>query len=167
MEKFNDRLLYLFEKFSLNASSFADKIGVQRSSLSHILSGRNKPSLDLILKIYETFPEISLPWLSLGEGDFYKINSPSNLVNHPFCDIIKTDSITPSEEIDEPIFEKKNSLTEDETTKNANEILESPNASITKNGNELKDGKHKINNSEIEQIMIFYKDGTFKTYHPK
>ena len=50
-EDFIKRLEFLLEYYSMNAASFADKIGVQRSSLSHLLSGRNKPSLDFILKI--------------------------------------------------------------------------------------------------------------------
>ena len=53
----------------LSASSFADKIGVQRSSVSHIISKRNKPSLDFLLKINETFDEVSLNWLVLGMED--------------------------------------------------------------------------------------------------
>ncbi len=53
-----------------SASSFAEKIGVQRSSISHILSGRNKPSLDFILKVLSSFPEIDLYWLFNGKGNF-------------------------------------------------------------------------------------------------
>jgi predicted transcriptional regulator len=56
IEDFIKRLEIILDYYSLNASSFADKIGVQRSSLSHLLSGRNKPSLDFILKILEVFP---------------------------------------------------------------------------------------------------------------
>jgi transcriptional regulator with XRE-family HTH domain len=46
---------------------FADKIGVQRSSLSHLLSGRNKPSLDFILKILDVFPDVDLYWMINGK----------------------------------------------------------------------------------------------------
>ncbi len=60
IDDFVKRLETLLEYYNLNASSFADKIGVQRSSLSHLLSGRNKPSLDFILKILEVFPEVDL-----------------------------------------------------------------------------------------------------------
>jgi transcriptional regulator with XRE-family HTH domain len=54
---------------------FADKIGVQRSSLSHLLSGRNKPSLDFILKILDVFPDVDLYWMINGKGSFQKIAS--------------------------------------------------------------------------------------------
>ena len=52
--------------YQLSASAFATKIGVQRSAMSHILSGRNKPSLEFLLKIYEAFDEVELQWLILG-----------------------------------------------------------------------------------------------------
>jgi transcriptional regulator with XRE-family HTH domain len=72
IDDFVKRLESLLEYYNLNASSFADKIGVQRSSLSHLLSGRNKPSLDFILKILEVFPEVDLYWILNGKGTFPK-----------------------------------------------------------------------------------------------
>ena len=56
----------------LSASLFADKIGVQRSSISHILSGRNKPSLDFVLKITTEFKDVDINWLLEGKGSFPK-----------------------------------------------------------------------------------------------
>jgi len=52
---------------NLTASSFADRIGVQRSSISHIMSGRNKPSLDFIEKTLISFPRVDAGWLVLGK----------------------------------------------------------------------------------------------------
>ena len=52
----------------LNAASFAEKIGVQRSGISHILSGRNKPSLEFLSKIQTTFDEVEYDWLLLGKN---------------------------------------------------------------------------------------------------
>lgn len=75
IDDFVKRLDSLLEYYNLNAASFADKIGVQRSSLSHLLSGRNKPSLDFILKILEVFPEVDLYWILNGKGTFPKISN--------------------------------------------------------------------------------------------
>ena len=58
-----ERIQKLMEEQQLNASAFAEKIGVQRSSISHLLSGRNKPSLDLLAKIESNFEEVSFEWL--------------------------------------------------------------------------------------------------------
>lgn len=66
-ENFISRLEIIMEKNQLSAAAFAKRIGVQRSSVSHILSKRNKPSLDFILKINNSFNEVTLDWLLLEE----------------------------------------------------------------------------------------------------
>jgi transcriptional regulator with XRE-family HTH domain len=67
-EAFVKRLETLLEYYGLTASAFADKIGVQRSGISHLLSGRNKPSLEFVMKVVQTFPEVNLYWLLNGKG---------------------------------------------------------------------------------------------------
>jgi len=69
---FTQRLQKIIDYYGLSASSFADKIGVQRSNISHILSGRNKPSLDFVMKTLSSFPEVDLYWLLNGKGIFPK-----------------------------------------------------------------------------------------------
>lgn len=72
VENFAKRLQKVIDYYNISASAFADSIGVQRSSISHILSGRNKPSLDFIMKILDTYPEVELYWLLNGKGSFPK-----------------------------------------------------------------------------------------------
>ncbi len=72
IEKFAERLKIVIHYYELSAASLANKIDVQRSSISHILSGRNKPSLEFVLKILKTFPEVELYWLVNGVGKFPK-----------------------------------------------------------------------------------------------
>ena len=72
--EFTSRLKKVMEHHKLTATLFADKVGVQRSSISHILSGRNKPSLDFILKITSEFSDVDIKWLLNGKGSF-----PNNL----------------------------------------------------------------------------------------
>ena len=69
---FVKRLEKVIHYYGLTASSFAEKIGVQRSSISHILSERNKPSLEFIMKVLSSFPEVDLYWLLNGKGSFPK-----------------------------------------------------------------------------------------------
>ncbi|WP_343633502.1 helix-turn-helix transcriptional regulator [Fluviicola sp.] len=64
-----DRLRMIMESHKLNAGSFADKIGVQRSNVSHVLSGRNKPSFDFIEKLLKAFPRVSAEWLFTGKQE--------------------------------------------------------------------------------------------------
>jgi transcriptional regulator with XRE-family HTH domain len=77
---FTNRLKKILNYHQLTASLFADKIGVQRSSISHILSGRNKPSLDFILKVTNTFTDVDIYWLLNGKGEFPKEQGPTNKV---------------------------------------------------------------------------------------
>ena len=60
---FISRLNEIMVNNNLNSSSFAEQIGVQRSSVSHVMSKRNKPSLDFILKIMNSFEDVTLDWL--------------------------------------------------------------------------------------------------------
>lgn len=68
--EFANRLRKILEYHHLTASVFADRIGVQRSSISHILSERNKPSLDFILKVTRAFVSVDIYWLVYGTGSF-------------------------------------------------------------------------------------------------
>ena len=77
VEEFTIRLNKIMEYYDLSAASFADKIEVGRSSISHLLSGRNKPSLDFVMKIIQAFPEVELYWLLNGKGDFPKETNQS------------------------------------------------------------------------------------------
>ena len=67
---FQERLETILKYYDLSATAFAEEIGVQRSSISHLLSGRNKPSLDFVLKVVQRFPEVNLYWLLNGKGSF-------------------------------------------------------------------------------------------------
>lgn len=70
------RIKKILDESELSSAAFADKIGVQRSSISHILSGRNKPSLDFILKVLDAFPTVHSDWLLLGISKSNPITNP-------------------------------------------------------------------------------------------
>ena len=67
-----ERLVQLLDLEQLTPSKFADIIGVQRSSVSHVVSGRNKPSFDFLQKTLKAFPGLNAEWLILGEGTMYE-----------------------------------------------------------------------------------------------
>ena len=81
MKNFVDRLKKILKDNNLSASQFAKKINVQRSSVSHILGMRNKPSLDFIVKISNNFEDISLDWLINGDlkENIKEVNNSHNL----------------------------------------------------------------------------------------
>lgn len=76
-EDFSKRLHRILEFYELSAAGFADKIEVGRSSISHIISGRNKPSLDFVMKVVKSFPEVELYWLLNGKGSFPPSEKPT------------------------------------------------------------------------------------------
>ena len=63
-----DRFKLILEQLKLTPSEFADRIGVQRSNISHVLSGRNKPGIDFLEKMLTVFPEIDVAWLITGKA---------------------------------------------------------------------------------------------------
>ncbi len=144
IDDFVKRLETLLEYYNLNASSFADKIGVQRSSLSHLLSGRNKPSLDFILKILEVFPEVDLYWILNGKGSFPKTISNNNVIETP-------PAILNSEPTSGNLF---STIPEAKT-------ITPPTVEVKK----INQLPQSISN-EVEKIVFFYKDGTFKEFKP-
>ncbi|WP_026705126.1 helix-turn-helix domain-containing protein [Flavobacterium soli] len=144
-DDFIKRLEILMEHFGMNASSFADKIGVQRSSISHLLSGRNKPSLDFVLKIMDIFPEVNLYWILNGKGNLVKSETDFSEKNKAKNENLHTPILS------QDLSSEKNNRSESE-------------AIISKN----KPDHFQISktDSEIFKIVVFYKDGTFKDFDP-
>ena len=145
-DDFIKRLEIILEYYSLNASSFADKIGVQRSSMSHLLSGRNKPSLDFILKIIDIFPDVDLYWILNGTGSFPK-NSEID---------VDLNSVTVAPNLDTP------------TSIDLFSQIPLPidsNIDLPKS-KQIKLPIENESSDEIEKIVFFYKNGSFKIYSP-
>lgn len=132
--EFSKRLQKVIEYYGESASSFAEKIGVQRSSISHILSGRNKPSLEFVLKVLSSFPEVELYWLLNGKGNF---PAEKNAVE------VKPE-IPPRPE-SQNLFSEVEEKTPETTSVSISQIQQH-------------------SKKEIERIVIFYKDGSFQNF---
>ena len=76
----HDRIKIWIESKGLKSSNFADRIGVNRATISHILSGRNKPSIDFLHKMISSFPDLNLNWIVSGEGFMYKRDKRQEIV---------------------------------------------------------------------------------------
>ena len=139
--EFSKRLQKILEFYGLSATAFSEKIAFNRSTISHLLSGRNKPSLEFVMKVLEEFPEVELYWLLNGKGNF-----PST------PDVSVSKSETPASE---NLFTAK----EPESEKSDLEVKTPP--SIISESEKQQIAKK---SSEIDQIVIFYKDGSFKAY---
>lgn len=150
IDDFIKRLEVILDYYNLSASAFADKISVQRSSLSHLLSGRNKPSLDFIIKVIEVFPEVDLYWILNGKGTFPKSENTSNHFEEVKSVPIETPFV--QTELESPDLFSATANKNFEKEIQPTEINpQTPTANTS---------------STIERIVIFYKDGTFKNYIP-
>ena len=134
-----ERIRNLINSKNLNAAQFADQIGVQRSSISHVLSGRIQPCLEFIQKILNSFPDIHAEWLISGHGEIdQKPSSKASLF----------DDTTKVEQIDDTIGKMRpESMQTNIKTKNVDKDLSTSDKSI-------------------ERVIIFYKNGKFIDYSP-
>jgi len=189
-----DRVKLLMSVQNLSPAQLATTIGVQRSGISHILSGRNKPSLDFVLKVLESFPKLSEKWLLKGEGEmFIGDQSPK--------DLFQTEQKKPEDNSTKNSgFDEKQMLRDEEAAVYERKIVH-PSSDDSKNIVEMggqqdekvagsreqdhfaKDDKVKMQDrnilpkamntiskdtqKKITQLIIFYDDDSFKVYHPE
>jgi len=170
--EFNDRITKVIEFSELSPAEFAEEIGVHRSSISHIISGRNKPSLDFITKIKSKFPDIEWNWLITGTGEM--------LISKEEAKIVEKQN---SKEEDKPvkkslpdlfslINEEQFGYTETEDKVKKTVMRESDISVQTSEKNKINDSQPLENISKkqisdpkkIRRIVFFYDDGTFETY---
>jgi len=131
-----EQIQEILRREELSSSQFADKIGVQRSSVSHVISGRNKPGFDFINKILDSFPGINAEWLITGLGEMYKQRRPvDELFEGPFSET------SPSPE-ETKLSAKIESAGIEERTENA--IIPEK--------------------KQVERVIVFYTDKTFREY---
>lgn len=131
-----DQIQEILRREDLSSSQFADKIGVQRSSVSHVLSGRNKPGFDFIQKILHAFPNLDADWLITGEGEMYKRRRAGGEIwDGPFSET---------------------SPAKDERSLSAH---------VESQGMKEAEGKQVYEvRREVERIIVFYTDKTFREY---
>lgn len=164
---------------NLSPSQFADDIGVQRSSISHILAGRNRPSLDIIKKIVSTYADVEIEWLLDIEphtNHQEEATNTSTLANtiEPIKSAYTTHEIPSKGNNNRVEHTRGNNTCYEPITVQPNretEIMTGPQESIPANINSA----HLPLSSEpttteaplqVERILVFYTNGTFKEYKP-
>lgn len=178
----NERITKVIEYSRLTPSEFADEIDVQRSSISHITSGRNKPSLEFIIKIKSRFPEILWDWLVTGEGEMLKSELPE--IIKPSSEPIESTEEKPKPTSLPDLFTMINKdedfgAEEDEIQPSKINLRESPEDDVIPIKEKIMDsqrleenieknptqftGNH---NSKVKRIVIFYENGKFESFEP-
>lgn len=140
-KRMKDRIKNFIEAKGLSAGELAAVLDVQRSNISHILNGRNKPGASFIEKLLLEFPDLNARWLLTGEGDMFNQNNTESITTQQTFHAGKEKDTESSSE-KEPEKENKAS------------------------GNILNQ-KFSLPESEIERMIIIYRDGTFKIYNQR
>ena len=144
-----ERILQLLDLEHLTPSKFADLIGVQRSSVSHILSDRNKPSFDFLQKTLKTFPGLKAEWLMLGDGPMY------DQMGRESADLFNQDV--------------------PETTENVSHEAQDPQQAVSLplepppvETQDIQDIEEDLSTKyrKVVQVMLLYDDDTFISYKP-
>jgi len=156
-----EQILKIMEAEGLTPAKFADEIGVQRSSISHIISGRNKPSYDFIMKIVERFRGINTDWLLTGKGSMIKSSgSDQNEQKVLFDSSKKEDLIKKQDE-------------EKVTIENQKKAITQAGSSIETIQEKYRTGKQTTNQLEFtdvnneKYVLVFFEDGTYKKFTPR
>ena len=141
-----DRISHIIRAKNLTAAEFAIQLGIQPSNVSHLLSGRNNPSLDFVKKLKETFPEYNLDWIVMGQGP-----------------------ITVSDSFKKPVAETL-SVGKQESSTEQSEIVEDFQGTLfdAQNMVEAKEEKPIVTSKAVlKKIIMVYSDHTFEEMLPR
>lgn len=142
--KMKERIQQIMQREGLSPSRFAEEIGIQRSAMSHIISGRNNPSLDVVMKILERFKYIQSDWLLTGQGTMLRKESAdptdsTSAPSHILPEVQVQAENCKEKAVETPIFPVQAAVFEKVT------VPEKPPRSVTK-------------------IVVFYSDNTYETF---
>jgi transcriptional regulator with XRE-family HTH domain len=138
-----ERILEFLRHENKTSSQFAEEIGVQPSSVSHIISGRNKPSLDFVIKMLQQYVDLSTDWLVFGKGDMFKTDSGADLFSN---------------------FESASDQ-EEKTVSNTLSTQTSDNEIAIEAKNNVLD-LQRGSKSSIQKVLLIYSDNSFIEYKP-
>jgi len=144
-----DRILAFLQNENKSYAQFAEEIGVQPSGISHILSGRNNPSLDFVIKMLHSYPSLSSEWLLFGHTPMYKYASQPSLFGN----------------------EAPNNGYEGERAKEVSEMPEEESVPSeepqTGSYAEIPAGDNQAGNQKrLIRVLLIYSDKTFPEYNP-
>ncbi|TVQ89028.1 MAG: XRE family transcriptional regulator [Bacteroidetes bacterium] len=165
-----NRIKEILKKYDLTASKFADSLEVPRSTISHILSERNKPSLEFIQKVLDKYPEIEVNWLLKGEGNIFGKERDlfSDFYEKPDVPHKSTEKITNNKK--ELPFEISIENDQDEKdVKYENPEGEKQSTSEAEYPSDTRDKTEKINKEtgkNVIKIIFLYNDYSFEEFFP-
>ncbi|HUX59067.1 MAG TPA: helix-turn-helix transcriptional regulator [Bacteroidales bacterium] len=142
----NERIREFLISENKSSAQLAEEIGVQPSGISHILSGRNNPSLDFVLKMLEKYQFLSNEWLLFGKGSMYKDNKEQTLFEENAGNFERTDAVS----------------ARDEHNESDSELQESRKDQLKKDVAATSNNRTRV----VEKIVWFYDNNSFEEYFP-
>lgn len=160
MESIESRLQQFLNMEQISAAQFADALGIQRSGLSHLLAGRNKPSFDFIEKMMTRFPQVNYEWLILGKGRPYRdqVSARTEPATAPLEENEEIPQQGLFDEEEPQSAEIKDVAPENEVPELAENPKSVPVPDIPRQILQPQGG----NERHIVRITVFYSDGTFE-----
>jgi transcriptional regulator with XRE-family HTH domain len=146
-----NRLQQFLQAENITPARFADQIGIQRSGVSHILSGRNKPGFDFIEKMLRCYPSLNAEWIITGKGKMYKEIRTASLFDEVSATPPATTLTAPSADQD----------SDESATEHLTEKQDLNTIDITKY---IAESKQSV---KIAKVVLFYSDNTFIEYSPR
>lgn len=138
MELIKDRLAHIIRAKNLTATQFAEMMQIQPSNVSHLLSGRNKPSLDFLIKLKEVFPEYSFDWIILGKKPITISDRSSQFREELFAPV--------------EMISTNNQVAADDVVLETSVDVVEPKV------------ENKVSSKNIKHIVYVYEDHTFEIY---
>jgi transcriptional regulator with XRE-family HTH domain len=144
-----DRIIAFLQNENKSHAQFAEEIGVQPSGISHIISGRNNPSLDFVIKMLQRYPSLSAEWLLFGREPMYKsVTQPTLFDEEPSKNLFEQEREEYGDEVPPEVFSPS------ERPENVPE-------------NNKKDPEITVKTeSRLTRVLLFYSDKTFSEYIP-
>ncbi len=182
MDSLNERISKIIEYSGYSASEFAETVDVQRSSISHITAGRNKPSLDFLVKVKDRFPELQWDWIIKGEGEMLREletaetseqeNKPRTTSLPDLFNLIEGDYLG-STESEDTITASPGSGTSAQTAPESTIYLQRPAQEILDDSQRLAENpaNRSVQDSDykadkVKRIVLFYESGKFESFEP-
>lgn len=145
-----DRIKKIIESEDLSAAKFADRLEINRAVVSHILNGRNNPSLDVVTKILSEMNYINPDWLLSGNGEMYKDGYGTASKNER--NIFDTEPVNAAHSAEAEKYATENTSKNHDLRANTAEIQGVPPIAL--------------NDRKVRQIIVYYDDNTFETFTP-
>ena len=162
-----ERIEFIINGYGLSPSQFAERTGIPRASVSHILGGRNKPSLEILQKVAAAFPDVDLQWLMLGLGDKPSLHAAVL----PAEAVAASDTLFPADSAVVVNAERRDvaaRATVPNTVREASrQVRSTPKEVAVERIRKVRQAQPEENVRRIKEVRVFYSDGTYEILYPE